>query len=134
MVRALAMTALLAACSFHSSPVTQADASPDAPLDGLPDARVDPPNSFCFGAGLDVRVCLSALPTTDFHVTANRDVITTSGSPCSPEISKFCVIAGTAIQIDQGKKLGVSGTRPLVLISTSTLGIDGILDVASHLD
>jgi hypothetical protein len=98
----------------------------DAPVDTLP------PN--CFGTGLDVRVCLSAPPSGDFHVTTDRMIDTTGGPPCDPDIATFCVIAGTAVQIDQGKTLGVNGTRPLVLVSTSELVIDGVLDVASHLN
>jgi len=128
MVRALAMIALLAACSFRSTATGSTDTSPDAPSDTT---ETLPPN--CFGTGLDVRVCLSAPPSGDFHVTSNRTVDTTSGPPCDPDITTYCVIAGTAIQIDQGRTLGVSGTRPLILISMGQLGIDGVLDVASHL-
>jgi hypothetical protein len=132
MIRALAMISLLAACSFHSTaPGTgSVDASPQVPIDALPTDTL-PPN--CFGTGLGVRICLSAPPSTELHVTSTRTIDTTGGSPCDPDISQFCVIAGTAVQIDSGSTLGVQGTRPLVLISTSRLGIDGVIDVASHL-
>jgi len=127
MVRALAMIALLAACSFRSTATEPTGVSPDAPSDTT---ETLPPN--CFGTGLDVRVCLSAPPSGEFHVTSTRAIVTTGGSPCDPDITTYCVIAGTAIRIDEGNTLGVSGTRPLVLVSTSELVIDGVLDVASH--
>lgn len=130
MVRALAMISLLAACSFRSTATGSVDASPQTPTDARP---VDTLPANCFGTGLDVRICLKTLPDADFHVSSTRTIDTTGGAPCEPGISQFCVIAGTTIQIDQGSTLGVSGTRPLVLISTSQLGVDGVLDVASHL-
>lgn len=87
----------------------------------------------CFGTGLDVQVCLTALPSAELHVTSDRN-IDTAGPMCDPGISKFCVIAGTSVQIDAGRTLGASGPRPLVVLSTAQLGIDGVLDVASHIN
>jgi hypothetical protein len=105
----------------------------DAPPDGSPDVPIDMPSANCFGTGLDVLVCLPALPSTDFHVSSDRDIDTTNDPLCTSGITRFCVIAGTSIHIDAGKRLGASGSRPLVLISTSDLLVEGVLDVASHL-
>jgi hypothetical protein len=49
------------------------------------------------------------------------------------EIVEYCVVAGTSITIDPNRTLGATGTRPLVLLSTSTIVVDGTLDAASHI-
>jgi hypothetical protein len=89
----------------------------------------------CYGSGL-VRVCLTQLPTTTYHVTANTDLNTDTAANCAPlsdaNAGLLCVVAGTAIQIDATQKLTAHGTKPLVLVSTSTIQIDGTIDAASH--
>jgi hypothetical protein len=134
MFRALAVIASLTACSFQSSATGSTDTSPDAPgTPGTPDAPPDMTSPNCFGTGLDVRFCLTAPPAVDLHVMSDSS-IDTDGPMCAPGISKFCVIARTKVEIEQGNTLGASGSRPLVVVSTSDLVIDGVLDVASHIN
>jgi len=66
-------------------------------------------------------------------ISANRTIDTTSGSECAPEATAWCVVAASAITITGTGTLGAQGTRPLVLLSMSTITIAGTLDVASHI-
>lgn len=90
----------------------------------------------CFGTGL-VHVCLASLPATSLTVSSNRTVSTdATSSSCVPTTNTaamdYCVVAATAIEIDSGRTLRGIGSRPLVLVSTSTLSVAGAVDVASH--
>lgn len=103
----------------------------DAPFDVDPtiDARL------CYGAGA-YAFCLDepAIDPVIYTGSATLDTSATNAACKSVTWSvagqpDACVIAGSLVQIPT---LTVTGNRPLVLISTSTLEITGTLDVAGH--
>jgi hypothetical protein len=105
-----------------------------AGFDASLDVPIDAPRLNCFGTGLDVDVCLTALPGAELHVESDRAVNTNDGSSdCDPGVSAFCVIAGAGVRIDEVNTLSASGTRPLIVVSTEEIVVDGAIDVASGL-
>ncbi len=128
-MRSLLLVALVGGCTFSTS------LNPDAATDPTGEKLVgsEPVGMNCYGNGLGVSVCLDAKPTEGLAVAANRTINTTSGTECAPEATAWCVVAATSISIAAGATLSAQGTRPLVLLSMSTITIDGVLDVASHM-
>ncbi|HUJ58959.1 MAG TPA: hypothetical protein VLX92_10715, partial [Kofleriaceae bacterium] len=115
--------AVLTGCQFHHG---LAPGAPDAPSD---DADGNTTQDTCLGSF--VQVCLDHAPTAPFAVTMPTPVNTDGGAPCVDDtLHRFCVIAGTSITIGSG--LAASGQKPLVLFSTSTIEIDGMVDVSSY--
>jgi len=105
------------------------DASIDAPPDVPPDARA------CFGTGI-VQVCLAQAPAMPFNngdLTTIDTGDTSATSKCAATVSggeNYCVIAGTSISITGA--LRATGSKPLVLLSTSTITVSQLIDVGSH--
>jgi hypothetical protein len=132
---------VLGACSFHNNDLMGRDAAvhgdgphADGPIephiDGAPDAPPDAAN--CYGGGL-ATVCLTAMPTGDYDVTTATTVAT--DSQCTQVVPQaggpdLCVIAGINIHITS--TLHAIGTRPLVLVATGTLEVEGKIDVSSY--
>jgi hypothetical protein len=76
-------------------------------------------------------ICLDALPTTPIDL-AN---LNTDGSACvsfTPADNKYCVVAGTNVDVSVDAR--VTGSRALIVISTSTINIGATLDVGAHFD
>jgi hypothetical protein len=122
----LAVSATLAACSPF--PTATTDAGPVA-IDSPP-----PPDAQqCFGSY--VSVCFTAstdLPTTARVLTS--DISTEDTQICdqhNQQATGYCVIAGMGIRIAAGTAIRAYGSRPLVLVSTTTVDLDGTLDVSS---
>jgi hypothetical protein len=124
----------LAACKF-SPPIEGAPgdgptgSEPKPPGDGSdtpPDARL------CFGIGLGM-VCLMNAPTMPRTLTANID--TSTAGNCTEVIAvggvMSCVIAGTTVQVPTGSNIRGIGSRPLVIVASETLTIEGSLSVGS---
>lgn len=121
------------------SPVTMT--CEDTPGDPTVDAPADPDASTadgCYGAGM-VTVCPDDPITGQDQVLINATTtLDTSTSmqceayhlPSGAADNSFCVVAAKTITING--RLDVRGTRPLVLLGTNAIDIDGILDVASH--
>jgi hypothetical protein len=87
----------------------------------------------CFGSGLDVHVCLQTLPTSQFHVQNSVTLDTGQAiSLCDPNFTTICVLAGTSVKIDMNRGLTGVGPRPIVIISLTTMEIDGRIEVESH--
>ena len=136
--------ALAGGCGFSVTPATSSDgavdgasdsstppdAGPDAPIDVLdayvPDAQV------CFGAGIGA-ICLSAVPTQPLVLPAA--VFDTGAAGCTEVVTQntveLCVMAGTMVTLAAGSVFRAVGTRPLVVVATSTLVIAGTIDVSS---
>ena len=110
-----------------------ADGGTDGPeIDGDPsiDARA------CFGAD-NYEVWLTTVPSAPITLPATFDTgtantmclatqpagWTTRGQPAA------CFVVGTNIMVSTSN---VTGPRPLVLVATNNITIDGVLDVASH--
>jgi hypothetical protein len=100
------------------------------PVDAQVDAPVDAP-MFCYGAGMGA-VCLSAQPSQP--LVLGNTTFDTSGSSCTQVVTKnnvaLCVLAGTTVSLPNGTFSAI-GTRPLVVVSTSTMVISGTIDVSS---
>ena len=105
---------LLAACGDASAPAVDAMAEPDVPGDG----------SNCFGAGL-VRTCLGEPPAAPRSLATAFD---TDSADCVVE-QGWCLVAATELSVTS---LRVTGSRPLVLVATGSITVDGVLDVASR--
>lgn len=125
---------LIAGCKYDPAGNNPGgDAGDDNP-DGTPDAQV------CFGSA-GWTVCLMPLPTDPVVLTGTID--TNPGAPlcANPTPAMWmaggqrdaCFIIGTTITLASAETVDVEGDRPLVLLATESISIDGTLDVASHL-
>jgi hypothetical protein len=101
-----------------------ADAAPDSP-----------PVLPCFGSS-GFKVCLESIPTTGLKLTGPID---TDTSPLCGATGGFgtnqpnsCIIVASMITVMATTTFSASGSRPLVLVASDTIIIDGTLDVASH--
>jgi hypothetical protein len=104
----------LAACGFHSHVAASADAS------------------LCFDGF--TRVCLQALPTMPLVVgsTMTIDTTTDCAETTMGTANGVCVVAATVIEVSAGATLRATGSRPLVLLATTSIVVTGTLDAASH--
>ena len=105
----------------------------DAPVDAPEMVTVDaPPDAApCYGAGL-ITICPSAPVTDSLAITANTTLDTDTSPLCivySGGELDVCVVAATTISIAATQRLHAIGTRPLVLLATGAMTIDGTLDV-----
>jgi hypothetical protein len=120
------------------------DMQGDCPLDGgvtvdafeQVDAPLDAPRSgqACFGSGDDFfKVCVDD-PLNDETITNARTIDTTQcpqyQTQSAPPV--VCVRAWRNLTIGATGSLRVVGGRPLAIVVTQTLQIDGTIDVASH--
>jgi hypothetical protein len=102
------------------------------PLDVAGDgATTDGPVALC--GGTVARVCVDPPPSSSKNLTMTT-IDTAVASMCTPYTSptgtRACVIAGTTITVPNN--IVVIGDRPLILLATDAITIDGTLDVASH--
>ena len=118
------------------TPVHAVDAG-DAGASDTPDA---PPDSaaMCFGSGA-FAFCLPAPPTGSpvLPPTLNTDTATECLAVQPPEWRAAgqpdaCFLVGANVTVPLGFKLVAGGTRPLVIVGGSSLEIDGVIDVSSH--
>jgi hypothetical protein len=101
-------------------------------MEPMPDARQ------CFG-GPFLTVCLQSPPTAPLTLSTLMP-IDTDGSGCATidaanstdGTTSYCVLTGTAISVPAAMAVRASGTRPLVLVASDAISIDGTLDVGSH--
>lgn len=96
------------------------------------DVTTDGNGMYCYGSTDATRVCLADAPNVPRIF--NGQIDTSPANPdCLAAISAppGCVLAYTQIDID---KLRAIGSRPLILVSTSTLEViaGGMLDLSSH--
>lgn len=139
--------ALLVGCGF-SAPATMTDVG-DAGADAVvvpPDAPgtgTDAPMmvTHCFGPASPsaFEVCLGEAPTGAITLPAMLDTRPGVSDLCleaqpvgwTPAQPPACFIIANSITVDITT---VTGTRPLVLVASSTITINGLLDVSSHAD
>ncbi len=114
------------------APIGDGAPESDAPDDARPDAATDAAPS-CFGAVFG-SICLPSLPSSAFTTLIPTTINTDTSNACVPYTGTaspgLCVIPGTSVQINS--ILSATGSRPLVLLSTSAISVDGTIDVASH--
>ncbi len=93
------------------------------------DAPDDSMSVACYGAGL-VKVCPRDVPAL---VELTGDLDTTTDPRCSSDSNVFCVIVATQVQVNAATSVGVSGSRPLVVLGTDTVEISTTFGVGSYL-
>lgn len=109
------------------------DAAADTmPVDATPDG--------CYGTGLVV-VCPDAPVTGQTQVTISTTTTLDTGTStmCQPyhlaggtADTRYCVVAARTVIVSAGGRWSIIGSRPLVVIATNTMTIDGVVDAASH--
>lgn len=115
-------------CTFAST--TCSDAGMVITTDGNPiDASPFAPNCAGLPTGMLPNVCF---PSVSGGVIDLVGVLDTGADPrCDQSRTSECFIVGTSITV---RGLDVSGSKPLVLWSASTIEVTGLLDVASHIN
>jgi hypothetical protein len=123
----MALLAMVPACGFQSS----------AAHDGGDDSGT-PNGPRCFGSF--VTVCFTTLadvPTKSVMVLDDLPIDTGSWSMCdqhNDQMTKYCVVAGTSFTLSPSKTIRAYGSKPLVLLSTSTMTLPALstVDVSSN--
>jgi len=103
----------------------------DAGVNDGADAKTDPPreSSLCFGAGFPV--CLVSLPTVSIVFSSARSVDTDSDAVCTPtDQPGVCAIVATSITFNA--VITFTGSRPVVVLATDSIIVDGMLDASSR--
>ncbi|MBC7977340.1 MAG: hypothetical protein H7138_20375 [Myxococcales bacterium] len=133
----------LVGCGFSSTPnngpsdgavVPDGGADAAVALDaGLDGAVIDgKPEPVCVGTF--VRVCIDP-PQAALTLSTQR-IDTATSSRCIPytamPVIDACVIAGAQITIPAGNAVTAVGRRPLILVSTRGIVVEGTLDVSSR--
>ncbi|MEO6773181.1 MAG: hypothetical protein ABI467_09175 [Kofleriaceae bacterium] len=102
-------------------------------LDARTDLDAPAPGVVCYGQGFG-KICFDAANVPATPATLTAQTIDTDTSPlCSTVVQTtpgWCVVVATELTIS-GTVTAI-GTKPLVLLATGTLQVDGTLDVASH--
>jgi hypothetical protein len=137
MERLSALLALIAGCGFsaHAPANPGGDDTPgiDAAVPGDAAASIDGAAA-CVAGFLDL--CKQAAPSTALDITNAQSINTDSDPRCrkltQPAGSDVCLIYATRVAISGGGVLTASGKRPLAIASSSTMTIDGTIDVGSH--
>lgn len=103
-------------------------------------SQIDVPNgssgSACYGSG-DIQICFDAPPTGVITSPDERPIVTTTGTGCQITTglragpSSVCVIAGSDVDVVAGTTMQATGSRPLVIVATGSITIEGTLSVAS---
>lgn len=133
-MRGVAALALCAACGFHPNVVAGdgdgGTTDGDAPgHDSMPPPEAIGPG--CYGTGF-ITVCPVTMPSNPLHIGnmhINTDDTTGTCIPLDPP-QPVCVIAGSDVKIQNF--LSAEGSKPLIVLSLSTLDVMGTIDVASH--
>lgn len=137
----MSLLAFVPACGFQSnaSPGLGPDAA--APVDASPadDSATDASTvdalpgqtATCFGTL--PKVCFTTAFVPNQARTLTSDIDTTSTVTCDTHNDQptYCVVAGTGITLPAGTTIRAYGTRPLVLLSTGSFELSGVLDVSS---
>lgn len=111
-------------------------------VDAAVDVIVPPPDTpeGCYGAGI-VTVCPDAPVTGNTQIAIpNQATLSTTSSPtCVPyhlpsgaPDTTYCVVAAKTVSVGIAGRWIINGTKPLVVIATTTMTIDGLIDAASH--
>jgi len=125
------MIPALACTPFRHPDLITNDAAVDASIDVPPPPPPDAQQCFgsilsiCFNSGGDV-------PTTPTVLTG--DISTDDPLVCNQhtrQSTAYCVVTGMGITIAAGTTIRAYGSRPLVLLSTTTVDLAGTLDASS---
>ena len=138
MRRPLAVLFFSSACSFSGNNGTPAEPDgpsgmdsqpkPDARPDAMPDAKV------CVPGYIDL--CNVTARTDMFTPATNGSLNTSTDGRCivktQTDDPDLCILYFAKVDIPTGVTITVTGSRALVLASTTTLSIAGTLDVGSR--
>src|SRR5688572_4326492 len=95
------------------------------------DMAIDPDARACFGTGFGA-TCLPSAPTAAFALPVTNNFDTSTG--CTHVVMtggiETCVLAGTTVALPTGVFRAV-GPRPLVIVASQTITINGTISVAS---
>jgi hypothetical protein len=110
----------------------------NAPADTQePDGPPIEPDDVCVGTtGGLVVPCWAPTDLPNTAVALTADIDTDASSLCSSTVKNAtqCVVAGSAITLGAGITIRVTGSKPLVLVSTTgAITLDGVIDAASHI-
>jgi hypothetical protein len=109
------------------------------------DAAIDSPDATpagCYGASV-VTVCPDAPITGQTQITINvpTTINTSTSTMCVPyhlpngtPDTSVCLIAAKSVTVGVAGRINAIGTKPLVLLATSSMTITGIIDAASHIN
>jgi hypothetical protein len=91
----------------------------------------------CFGSFDLDRICFSVLPAMPVTLAPTAPIDTDHSAMCDPNVNnenmgKFCVISGAGLTLPAGNTLRAFGSKPLVLLSTTTIDLQGDVDVSSN--
>ncbi len=116
---------VVGACN-HASTVT-ACTSCDAPIDS---------SLLCFDGQPGDLVGDACVYNRAPRTFSDLVIDTTTGSTlCEGDFglnAPYCAMTGTSITIPAGVRVSAIGTRPLVLVASGSIDLEGILDVSSH--
>lgn len=94
---------------------------------------------------LGVDLCPSGTPASSLEITADESLKTDDGTsmPSDPQLAcattpngtptAVCVLYAQTITIDAGATLSGHGGKALVLFATTSIDVEGTIDVASHI-
>jgi hypothetical protein len=105
--------------------------------DGEGDAggAVPPDALACFGRL--VSVCFTVVPTAPLTLPADSVLIDTGTSPMCDQNnnlkSSYCVLAGTSFTLAATQSIRGVGAKPLVVLSTTTIDLQGSIDVSGNM-
>ena len=109
-------------------------------IDAAIDARPDAIPAGCYGVGLLI-VCPNNPVTgnTSVSITTTTSLNTANAPQCEPyhllnkpTSTEFCVIAAKTVTVGPLGRWNITGTKPLVVIATNSMSIEGVIDAASH--
>ena len=115
-----------------SGPLSGQCVGADMPMPDAGDMPDSPPGVVCYGTGLVV-ACFPQAPTGNQTFSANTFIDTADSmlcEPTSPDIGA-CVIAAQTITVNAGIFVAGRGAKPLVLVATDSITINGLVSVAS---
>jgi hypothetical protein len=98
------------------------------------DGSATPSTQMCFGSFDLDKICFSVIPTmpvTIDDMKINTDDLTMC-DPNNDQKGKYCVIAGAGLTLHEGKTIRAFGSRPLMLLSTTVIDLQGVVDVSSN--
>lgn len=101
------------------------------PQDVPDDSGTHPDAAGCYGSF--VPICFLNIPAALVALTENTDIDTDASPICDQQnnqILHYCVVAGAGFT--STKKISAHGSKPLVLLSTSTMVLAGEVDVSSN--
>ncbi len=118
----------VAACGYPPLDRLVGDANSGGPP---PDAQA------CFGSFDLDKICFSVIPSMPVTTAGDAPINTDDTAACNPNVTgankdKYCVIAGAGFTLAAGKTIRAFGSKPLVLLSTTNVDLQGGVDVSSH--